>query len=158
MFLKTGLKFTLLTLLRLRCFPVKFAKYLKVGIHLYNSACNSICRNIFVLQTLIVELQYNDIRISNEINLPKMSVIVPYNLQKQPTEVFYKKRRSQKFRKIHRKTLVLESLFCFLIKLYLLNVIKRESLAQVFSCEFCKVSKFTFFYRTALVAASVFSL
>ena len=29
-----------------------------------------------------------------------------------------------------------------------------ESLAQVFSCEFCEISKNTFFYRTPLVAAS----
>ena len=35
------------------------------------------------------------------------------------------------------------------------NVIKKESMAQVFSCEFCKISKNnTFFYKTPLVAAS----
>ena len=28
------------------------------------------------------------------------------------------------------------------------NFIKKESLAQVFSCEFCKISKNVFFYRT----------
>ena len=38
-----------------------------------------------------------------------------------------------------------------LIKLF----IKKETLAQVFSCEFCEISKNTFFYRTPLVAASV---
>ena len=31
---------------------------------------------------------------------------------------------------------------------------KKESLAQVFSCEFCEISKNTIFYRTPLVAAS----
>ena len=35
------------------------------------------------------------------------------------------------------------------------NVIKIETLAQVFSCEFCEVSKKTFSYRTPPVAASV---
>ena len=35
------------------------------------------------------------------------------------------------------------------------NFIKKESLAQVFPCEFCEISKNTFFYRTPLVAASV---
>ena len=35
------------------------------------------------------------------------------------------------------------------------NFIKKESLAQVFSCEFCKISKNTFSYRTPLVAASI---
>ena len=60
--------------------------------------------------------------------------------QKQPPEVFCKKRFSYKFRKIHRKTPVPEPKAC--------NFIKKESLTQVFSCEFCKISKNTFFYRT----------
>ena len=32
---------------------------------------------------------------------------------------------------------------------------RKETLAQVFSCEFCEISKNTFLYRTPLVAASV---
>ena len=35
------------------------------------------------------------------------------------------------------------------------NFIKKETLAQVFSCEFCELSKNTFSYRTPPVAASV---
>ena len=35
------------------------------------------------------------------------------------------------------------------------NFIKKGTLAQVFSCEFCEISKNTFFYRTPLVAAFV---
>ena len=35
--------------------------------------------------------------------------------------------------------------FSFLIKLQALNFIKKENLTQVFSCEFCKISKNTFF-------------
>ena len=34
---------------------------------------------------------------------------------------------------------------------------KKETLTQVFFCEFCEISKNTFFYRTPLVAASVCS-
>ena len=34
------------------------------------------------------------------------------------------------------------------------NFIKKETLAQVFSCEFCKIYKNTFYYRTPAVAAS----
>ena len=34
------------------------------------------------------------------------------------------------------------------------NFIKKEALAQVFSCEFCETSKDTFSYRIPLVAAS----
>ena len=33
---------------------------------------------------------------------------------------------------------------------------KKETLAQVFSCEFCEFSKNTFLHRSSLVAASVF--
>ena len=36
-----------------------------------------------------------------------------------------------------------------------LNFIKKETLEQVFSCEFYKISKKTFFYRTLPVTASV---
>ena len=35
-----------------------------------------------------------------------------------------------------------------------LQFIKKETLAQIFSCNFCEISKNTFFYRTPLVAAS----
>ena len=34
------------------------------------------------------------------------------------------------------------------------NFVKKETLTQVFSCEFCKIDKNTFYYRTLLVAAS----
>ena len=44
----------------------------------------------------------------------------------------------------------------FLIKLQAstCNFIKKESLAQVFPCEFCEIFKNTYFYITPLVAAS----
>ena len=35
------------------------------------------------------------------------------------------------------------------------NFIEKETQAQVFSCEFCEISKNVFFYRIPLVAASV---
>ena len=34
------------------------------------------------------------------------------------------------------------------------NFIQKETLAQVFSCEFCEISQNTFFHRTPLVATS----
>ena len=43
----------------------------------------------------------------------------------------------------------------FLIKLKTCNFIKKETLAQVFSCEFCEISKNTFFHKTPLVTASM---
>ena len=36
------------------------------------------------------------------------------------------------------------------------NFIKKKTLAQMFSCEFCEISKNVFFYRAPRVAASFF--
>ena len=65
-------------------------------------------------------------------------------IQKQPAEVFFMKICSSNFRKIHRKIPVPES---FLIKLQAesCKFIKKNTLAQVFSCEFCKISNNSFF-------------
>ena len=66
-------------------------------------------------------------------------------LQKQPPEVFCKKRCSQKFRTIHRKTPVLESLV-------LINLqIKKETLAPV---KFAKFLSSLFFKEKLLATAS----
>ena len=35
------------------------------------------------------------------------------------------------------------------------NLIKKEAVAQMFSCDFCEIFKNSFFYRTRPVAASV---
>ena len=69
---------------------------------------------------------------------------------KQPPEVFYKEKCSYKFRKIHRKTPVPEFHFNIKLQLY-----KKEILAQVFSCEFCEISKNTFFTEHLWTANSV---
>ena len=45
--------------------------------------------------------------------------------------------------------------FCKKGVLQACNFIKKQTLAQVFSCEFCEISKNTFSYRTPPVAASV---
>ena len=55
-------------------------------------------------------------------------------------EVFCKKVVLKKIYKIHRK-----------------NPIQKETLAQVFSCEFCEIFKNTYFYRTPLTVVSVVS-
>ena len=47
-----------------------------------------------------------------------------------------------------------ESLFLTELQAKACNFIKKETLAQVLSCEFCEISKNTFCYRTPLVAAS----
>ena len=45
----------------------------------------------------------------------------------------------------------------FLIKLHACNFIKKETLAQVFSCEFCEFSKNTFFIEDLLTNAAVYT-
>ena len=54
------------------------------------------------------------------------------------------KRCSYKFRKIHSKTPVPESLFNKVAGLRPVNLTKKETLAQVFPCEFWEISKNAF--------------
>ena len=69
-------------------------------------------------------------------------------------EVFCKKGVLENFAKSIGKQLYqspfLTKLQAWGLQLYL----KKETLAQVFSCEFCEISKNTYFHRTPLVAAS----
>ena len=46
----------------------------------------------------------------------------------------------------------------FLIELQACNFIKKETLTQAFSCEFCEIFNNTFSYRTSRVAASDISI
>ena len=82
-------------------------------------------------------------------------------VQKQPPEAFCKKMCSWKFHKIHRKTPVPESFLnkvadlrpATLLKKRLwpqaCNFLKKETLVQVFSCEFCEMSKNVFLQNTS---------
>ena len=70
-------------------------------------------------------------------------------LQKQPPEVFYEKRCSYKLHKIHRKTPVPESFLKQNRRAEGCNFIKKETLAQVLSCEFCEMSTNTLFQNTS---------
>ena len=69
----------------------------------------------------------------------------PDKVQKQPPEVFCKNEFLRNFAKLTVKHLW-QSLF--------LNFIEKETLAQVFSCEFYDISKNTFSYKTPPVVAS----
>ena len=69
------------------------------------------------------------------------------------SEVFFKKdvnKNSAKFRGKH----LCQSLFFNKVATIGLNFIKKETLVQVFSCEFCEIFKNTYFYRRPPVAAS----
>ena len=68
--------------------------------------------------------------------------------QKQPLEVFCKKRCFWKFFQIHRKTPV--SRVSFLIKLQA----EAETLTQAFSCQFCEISRNTVFTEHLRATAS----
>ena len=63
-------------------------------------------------------------------------------IQKQPPKVFNKKTVIKKFRNIHRKTLVLESLFNKVVGLeawQAVTLLKKETPTQVLSCQYCKI-------------------
>ena len=81
------------------------------------------------------------------------------HFQKQPPKVFCRKRCFLKIPQNSQENACAR--VSFLIKLQAsasaCNFIKKETLAHVFSCEFCEISKNTFSYRTPPVAASVFT-
>ena len=68
--------------------------------------------------------------------------------QKQPPEVFCKKRVLKNFTKFTGKHLC-QSLFLIKLKTFL----KKEALTQVFSCKFCEIFKYTFFTEDLRVPA-----
>ena len=65
-------------------------------------------------------------------------------LQKQPPECPIKKGVLKNFAKFSVKRLC-QSLFCNKFAEQACNIIKKQTLAQVFSCEFCEIFKNTFF-------------
>ena len=81
---------------------------------------------------------------------------------KQPPELFCKKMFLENSQNLQKNTsgrvsFLIKLQACrvsFLIKLQACNFIKKETLAQVFSYEFCEISKNTFSYRKPPVAAS----
>ena len=77
----------------------------------------------------------------------------PPEVQKQSTEVFWKKMYSKKFRKFHRETPVLESIFNKVADL--LQVFKRETPTQAFFYEVYKTLKSTYFEEHLQMTASV---
>ena len=75
-------------------------------------------------------------------------------IQKHSPEVFGKKWVLKYFAKFTRKPLY-QSLFLNKVAgLRPATLFKKEALAQMFSCDFCEISKKSFFYRTPPVSAS----
>ena len=80
------------------------------------------------------------------------------NFRSSRPEMFCKKGVLRNFTKFTGKHLCQSLFFNKVADLKPATLLKKETLAQVFSCEFCKISKSTFFHRTPLVAASEISV
>ena len=72
--------------------------------------------------------------------------------------VLYKKTALKNFAKFTGKHLCQSLFFNKVVSLRPVTLLKKVTLAQVFSSEFCEIFKNIFFYRTPLVAASVNAL
>ena len=76
--------------------------------------------------------------------LNRSGICMKYQYRSSHTEVFCKK----VFKEISQNS---QENTCARVSFFFIN---KETLAEVFSCEFCEISKNTFPYRTPLVAAS----
>ena len=74
--------------------------------------------------------------------------------EKQPPEVFYKKGVLRNFAKLTRKHLC-QRLFFNKVTALACNFIEKDTLTQVFSCEFFEISKNNFFTEDLRTNASV---
>ena len=74
-------------------------------------------------------------------------------IQKQPTKVFWEN-VLKNFTKFTGEHLCQRLLFNKVAGLGPATLLKKKTLTQMFSCEFCEIFKSIFFYRTPSVAAS----
>ena len=81
-------------------------------------------------------------------------IILWLKLRSSRQEVFWEKVILRNFTKLTGKQLC-QGLFFNKVAYKACNFIKKEALAQVFSCEFCETSRNTFSYRTPLVVAFI---
>ena len=83
------------------------------------------------------------------------SIVTPcHYFRSSHPEVLRKKDVLKNFAKFTGKHLYQSLFFNKVASLQACDFIKKETLAQVFSCEFCEIFKNTFFHRTPSVAAS----
>ena len=117
--------------------------------------CGAIFEYDFIFTVVITTFQkilksYKMLPVFRTVISRKLSCLFSFSnsvlyCQKQTTEVFCYKRLLLEISKNSQGNICARD--SFLIKLQG-NFIKKESLAQLFSCEFCKISKSTFSYRT----------
>ena len=138
-----------------RCFPVKFTKFLRAPI--LKSICERLTASIYWFQILIVDSthfssSYISIlpeKLRKDLVFSRFQGVWKWNTgiktvdisRSSCPEVFYKKGVLTNSTKFTGNTCA--SLF-----------FNKVTLAQVFSCEFCEISKNTFWHRTPLVADS----
>ena len=82
--------------------------------------------------------------------------IVTLCFQKQPPEVFYKKSVLRNFTKFTGKHLCEGLFFNKVASLRPATLLKKKTLVQMFTCEFCETSKNIFFTEHLWATASVF--
>ena len=114
-----------------RCFLVNFTKLLRTPFfieHLWWLLLKTTIKERFHWSSVVSPTSASDF-------------LTNFKYRSSPPEVFCKKCVLKYFTKLTGKHLR-QSLF-----------IKKETLAQVFYCEVCKIFKNTYFYRTPLVAA-----
>ena len=161
------------------CFPVNFAKYLTAPILQNTSAATLLLQrgrksDHFILlfksrseensvkkscEKLPVNMKYDDLMLNALFLAKSCAFIQAFNqhVTRRTEAVTQKCFVKKPFLKISQNSK--ESTYArvsFLIKLQpeTCNFIKKEILAQVFSCEFCEIFNNTFFYRTPPVAAT----
>ena len=78
-------------------------------------------------------------------------------MQKQPSKGFFKKGRIRNFAEFTTKH-VLESLFLIKLNSLGLQLLLKETLVRVFSCEFCKIRKNTTRRLLLIIAVSINSI
>ena len=118
--------------------------------YVYGSSLSSqICRPRLLAVALYCYTSASDLSIN-------INVV---SCQKQPPEVFNKKKVFLEIsQKSQENTCARVSFFNKVAGLYKKNFIKKVTLAQVFSCEFCEISKNTFVAEHLLTTASIMSM
>ena len=114
--------------------------------------CSEMFRKFIGKHRVIVKLSIKNFfcksYLLNKLLLEIFTVWTANNVQRQPPEVLRKKSVLRNFAKFTGKRMW-QSLFFNNYYISNNNFIKKETLARVFSCEFCEISKNTFLHRTS---------
>ena len=145
-----------------RCFPVKFAKYLRASF--FTEHLRWLLLNFVLKQSYMTAFALSNSFLKFSENRPfwkstlkcwcrSLAILPQIDYRNIRPEVFCKNGVLRNFAKSTGKHLC-QSLFFNKVAVEASNFIKKETVAQVFSLEFCKIFQKTFSYRTPPVAAS----